>query len=218
MAIIKLLLADKNVIFCEGLAKLLEREPDFNVVCTCHTGLEAIQRADEHQPDVILIAIGLVECSGLEAIWRIHERLPSTNIIVLTHSESDADVIAAFRAGARAYISKDVNPEDLIKAVTLVDNGEVVVSPPMATKLLAEINLLEEYKGVVKEGGVSLISKREKEVIFLVAQGLTNREIANNLFISEHTIKVHLRNIMEKFHAHTREQAVALAREKSVIQ
>lgn len=213
MARIKVVLADKNLIFCEGLAKLLEREPDFNVVCTCHTGLEAIQRVDEHQPDVILIAIGLVECSGLEAIRRIHERLPSTNIIVLTHSESEADLIAAIRSGARAYISKDVNPEELIEVVNLVAKGEVVVSPPMATNLLAEINLLKDHKGVAKEGGVSLISKREKEVIFLVAQGLTNREIANNLFISEHTVKVHLRNIMEKFHAHTRQQAVALASE-----
>jgi DNA-binding NarL/FixJ family response regulator len=218
MAKIKVVLADKNLIFCEGLAKLLEREPDFNVVCTCHTGLEAIQKVDEHQADVILIDIGLVECSGLEAIRRIHERLPSTNIVVLTHSESDADLIAAIRSGARAYISKDVNPEELIKVVTLVANGEVVVSPPMATKLLAEINLLEENKGLAKEGGVSLVSKREKEVVSLVAQGLTNRKIAETLFISEHTVKVHLRNIMEKFHAHTREQAVALAREKSVIQ
>ena len=111
---LKLLLADESELFREGLAKLLEREPDIKVVCTCCTGLEAIERANEHQPDVILIDTELPECSGIEAMQRIHEGLPNTNIIVLTHSEADADLISAVKAGARAYISKDVSLEDLV--------------------------------------------------------------------------------------------------------
>ncbi|GAI89178.1 unnamed protein product, partial [marine sediment metagenome] len=140
------------------------------------------------------------------------------NIIVLTCSKAHSDLISAIKAGARAYISKDtISIENLIKTVTLVAAGEVIVSPPMAARLLAEINLLlEEHEGAAKAGGVSL-SKREQAVLSLVTQGLTNREIATSLFISEHTVKVHLRNIMGKFHAHTRQQAVALAREKAAI-
>ena len=144
---VKLLLADKNEIFCEGLEKLLEHEPDIEVVCTCRTGLEAIERANEHQPDVILIDTELPECSGIETMQRIHERLPNTNIIVLTHSEAEADLISAVKAGARAYISKDVSLEDLIKVIALVAKHEVVVSPPMASRLLAEIGFLEDCEG-----------------------------------------------------------------------
>jgi len=163
---IKLLLADKSEIFCEGLAKLLEREPDIEVVCA-RTGLEAIERANEHQPDVILIDTELPECSGIETMQRIHERLPNTNIIVLTHSDADADLISAVRAGARAYISKDVSLEDLIKVIALVAEHEVIVSPPMAARLLAGIGFLEEHKGTAKVGGVSLLSKREQAVLSL---------------------------------------------------
>ncbi len=214
---LKLLLADEDEIFCKGLASVVEREPDIEVVGACCTGFEAIERANEHQPDVILMDTELPHCSSIAAMQRIHERLPNTNIIVFTHSEADADLISAVKAGARAYICKDISAENLIKNITLVADGEVIVSPPMASRLLAEINFLEEHKGVAKAGGVSFLSKRQQAVLPLVAQGLTNGEIATRLFISEHTVKVHLRNIMGKFHAHTRQQAVALAREKGII-
>ncbi len=217
MTKVKLLLVEKSEIFRDGLVKLLEHEPSIEVVCTCRTGLEAVESANEHQPDVILIDPELGECSSIEVMQRIHERLPNTNIIVLTLSKANHDLLSAIKAGATAYISKDtISIENLIKTITLVAEGEVIVSPPMAARLLAEINLLEEHKGAAKAGGVSL-SKREQAVLSLVAQGLTNREIATSLFISEHTVKVHLRNIMGKFHAHTRQQAVALAREKAAI-
>ena len=208
MATLKLLLADKNMIFSEGLSTILEREPDFDVACICHTGLEAIQRSDEHQPDVILIDMELLECSGLEAIRRIHRRLPNANIIVLTHSVGDATLISALKAGARAYVAKEVQPKDLVQIIHHVANGEVLVTPPMASRLLTHIDLLKEHEDVAKR--MSIISKREREVLSLIAQGLTNREVGNNLFISESTVKVHVRNIMDKLHAHTRQQAVAI--------
>ena len=217
MAKLKLLLADKHEIFCVGLAKLMEREPSIEVVCVCRTGLEAAESACEHQPDVILIDTELSEGSGLEAIQRIHERLPNTNIIVLTHSEADADLISAIKAGARAYISKDISVEDLIKTITLVADGEFIVSPPMAARMLAEFNLPEERKDATKLGDGTPLSKREQAVLALIAQGFTNREIATSLFISEHTVKVHVRNVMGKMKAHTRQQAVVLARGKATI-
>jgi len=217
VAKVKLLLADKNEIFCQGLAKLLERQPSIKVACVCCTGLEAVESACEHQPDVILIDTELSECSGIEAVQRIHERLPNTNIIVFTNSEANGDLISAVKAGAKAYISKDISVENLIKTITLVADGEVIVSPPMAARLLAEFNFLEEHKDETKSGDGTLLSKREQAVLALVAQGFTNREIATSLFISEHTVKVHVRNIMGKMKAHTRQRAVALARGKATI-
>lgn len=214
---VKLLLADKSEIFREGLMKLLEHEPSIEVVCACRTGLEAAESACEHQPDVILIDIELSECSGIEAMQRIHERLPKTSIIVFTNSEANGDLISAVKAGAKAYISKDISVENLIKTITLVANGEVIVFPPMAARLFAEFNLLEKRKDATKVGDGTLLSKREQAVLALVAQGFTNREVSTTLFISEHTVKVHMRNIMRKFHAHTRQEAVSLAREKAAI-
>lgn len=217
MTKVKLLVAEKSEIFREGLHKLLEQEPSIEVVCTCRTGLEAVECANEHQPDVLLIDPELSECNGIEVMQRIHERLPNTNIIVLTCSKAHADLISAIKAGARAYIAKDtVSIENLIKTITLVAVGKVIIFPPMAAILLAEINSLEEHKVTATAGG-AILSKREQAVLSLVAEGLTNREIATSLFISEHTVKVHLRNIMGKFHAHTRQQAVALAGEKAAI-
>ena len=208
---IRLLLADKSEIFREGLTKLLEHEPNIEVVYACGRGLEAVESANKYQPDIILIDTGLSECSGIEAIQRIHERLPKTSIIVLTHSEANGEFLTTVRAGARAYISKDIGVENLIKIITLVAEGEVIVYSLIAARLLLEFNSLGERKDAAKSGDITPLSERERSVLALVAQGLTNREVATTLFISEHTVKVHLRNIMEKLHAHTRQQAVAKA-------
>ncbi len=215
MAKIRLVLADREDIFREGLAKLFESEPGIEVVCMCRTGLEAIECIYKHQPDVILMDIGLPECSGFEVVQRIHEGLPKTNIIMLTHSETDANLISAVRAGAKAYLSKDISIGNLIKAIILVAEGGVVVSPPMAARLLAKFNFLEEGKDAAKL--ITLLSKREQVVLSLVAQGFTNREIASTLVISENTVKVHLRTIMEKLQAHTRQQAVSLVGGKDLL-
>jgi len=115
----------------------------------------------------------------------------------------------------QAYLSKDISIGSLIKAIALVAEGGVVVSPPMATRLLAEFNSLEESKDATKL--IALLSKREQAVLSLVAQGFTNREIADTLVICENTVKVHLRNIMGKLHAHTRQQAVSLVRGKDLL-
>lgn len=214
---LKLLLADNSEIFREGLVKLLKHEPSIEVVSTCCTGLEAVKNAHEHQPDVILIDTELDECGGIEVMQCIHERLPKTNIMVLTWSEVSTDFFSAVKAGAKAYISKNTSIENLIKAITLVAHGKAIVFPPMAARLLAEFNVLEERKDAVEVGDIARLSKREQAVLSLVAKGFTNKEIATTLVISENTVKVHLRNTMEKLHAHTRQRAVALMREKDLL-
>jgi len=212
---VKLLIADKYEIFREGLAKLLENEPSIEVVCACCTEWEAA--AHKYQPDVILIDIELSECSGIEVMQHIYKMLPKTKIMAFTHSKVNTDFFSAFKVGARAYISKGTSLENLIKAITLVAEGEVIISPPMATRLLTQFSYLKESKEIVKSADDIILSKREQAVLPLVAQGFTNREIAATLYISEHTVKVHLRNIMEKLHAHTRQQAVVLARGKDLL-
>ena len=208
MVKIRIVIADIEEIYREGLARLLKENLTFDVVATCRTGLEAVESVYKHQPDVILIDTGLPECSSVEVMQRIREGLSKTNIIVLTYSNTDDDLVSAARAGAKAYLSKDVSIGSLIKAVTLVAEGGIVISPPMVAKLLQEFNFLAEGKDATKL--ITLLSKREQAVLSLVAQGFSNREIATTLVISENTVKVHLRNIMEKLHAHTRQQAVSL--------
>ena len=215
MVKIRIVIADIEEIYREGLARLLKENLTFDVVATCRTGLEAVESVYKHQPDVILIDTGLPECSSVEVLQRIREGLSKTNIIVLTYSNTDDDLVSAARAGAKAYLSKDVSIKSLIKAITLVVEGGVVVSPPMAARLLQEFNFLEEGKDATKL--ITLLSKREKVVLSLVAQGFTNREIATTLVICENTVKVHLRTIMEKLQAHTRQQAVSLVGGKDLL-
>ena len=200
---IKLLVASVSEIYCRGLAKLMEDEPSIKVVCTCCTGLEAVKGACKHRPDVIIIDTALSECNGIEAIQRIYEKLPETSIIAFNNSDEDADLIYAVKAGAIAYISMNIRVKNLVKTIALVVNGEVVVSPPMATGVLRELSLLEKQKGRLVSGQSAILSKRERAVLHLVRQGFTNREIAERLFISEYTVKVHVRNIMGKFNAHS---------------
>ena len=210
MGKIRLILADKEAVFREGLAKLLENEPDIEVVSVCSTGLEAVESTYKYRPDVILIDKELFIYNSVEAMQRILKRLPKTNIIVFTYSETEIDFFYAVRLGVKAYLSKDVSIQTLIKSITLVAEGGIVISSPMATSLLAEFKSLEEGKDAQKS--ITILSKREQEVLSLVARGFINRDIATTLFISENTVKVHLRNIMEKLHVHTRQQAVNLGK------
>ena len=209
---IKLLLADKSQIFLKGLVNILEGESNMKVVSVCHTGTEAIESIIMHKPDVILIDAELSECSSIDVIQRIHMDLPMVNTIVMSHSENIEDFICCIKAGARAYISKNCSTESLSRAINLIADGEVIVSPPLATKVLEEFQLLEKYKGTAKLEDCAVLSNREQATLSLVSQGFTNRDIAGTLCISVQTVKVHMRNIMGKLHAHNRQQAVIAAR------
>ena len=212
---VRLLLADKHEIFREGLARLLQGEPGIEVVCACCQGWEAT--AYKHQPDVVLMDTELSECSGIESIQRIQEKLPKTKVIALTHYGEDSNLFSALKAGARAYVTKDTSLEDLVKTINLVADGNVFISASMAAKFYDKFNTSGDPNGTVKARGDFALSKREQAVLNLVSQGSTNEEIANTLDISLHTVKVHMHNIMSKLQAHTRQQAVALAKEKDML-
>jgi len=212
----KLLLVDKREIFLEGLARVLADKPGIEVVGKCLSGSEAIEKASEVRPDVLLIDTELPEGECVETTRSICQILPSTRVLVLTHSEADHDLFSTIRAGARGYISKDIGVDNLIKALTLVARGEVIVSSPVAEKMLAEFfSLKGDHESKPRDIDINL-SEREKQVLAMLAKGASNKEIAEALFIAQNTVKVHLRNIMEKLHVRGRLQAAMLAQEKGV--
>lgn len=212
---LRLSLVDRRELFREGLAKLLEDEPRIKVVCKCSCDREAIETVSKCKPDVALIDTELPEGKCVEVTRYICELLPKTKVIMLTHSTESRDLLAAIRAGAIGYVTKDITVEDLIRAIILVDDGGTIIGAPIAKTLLKELLTQEDRKLSVAKYDETL-SQREREVLELVAKGATNREIATTLFISEHTVKVHLHNIMTKLHVRNRQQATALAVEKGL--
>ena len=215
---IRVLVVDDHALFRRGIVAVLATEESLEVVGEASDGLEAIEKARETVPDVILMDLNMPRCSGLEAIQALQTEMPQVNILVLTVSDNEADLFAAMKFGANGYILKNTEPEELIHAIFHIAQGGVIVSPLMATKLLTEFKDLSA--GVEREsiqGTEADLSPREGEVLQLVAQGASNKKIADSLFISENTVKTHLRNIMEKLHLVNRSQAAAYAVKRGLV-
>ena len=210
MAKVRMVIVDEREVVRQGLARLLEAEPSFEVVSTAGTVWDVVKKCGKYQLDIIFISSSLSECGGAEAVGYVHEKLPKANIIITAGSETDDGLISTIRAGVRGYLSSNIRADSLVKAITLVAEGKLVVSPQLSTRLLVMLSSLHKYSGATSEAGISPLTRREKAMLDLVRQGLTNREIATISFISENTVKVHLWNIMEKLHAHTRQEAVVL--------
>ena len=218
MAPIRVLIADDHTLFRRGIAAALANQAELAVVGEAVDGLEAIKKAKELIPDVVLMDLNMPNCSGLEATQALQSEMPQVKILVLTVSDSESDLFAAIKFGARGYLLKKAEPEELAHAIISVAEGGVMVSPLMATKLLAEFNdLTAGAQKEVPEQAEAHLSPREGEVLQLVAKGSTNKEIADSLFISENTVKTHLQNIMEKLHLANRSQAAAYAVKKGLV-
>ncbi|MFC2017445.1 LuxR C-terminal-related transcriptional regulator [Chloroflexota bacterium] len=212
---IRVLLVDRREIYREGLAKLLENKPEVEVMSACPGDLEAIEKISELKPDVVLMDTELPEGECAEVTRRICQLLPGIKVLMLTDSRDSYDLYAAIRAGALGYVTKDITTEELIKAIVLVVDGRVIIGAPMLDKLRNEFDSLEA-KLLRKEIPYDLLSEREREVLDLVAKGTTNKEISTTLFISPHTVKVHLHNITRKLHVRNRQEATALAIEEGL--
>jgi len=218
MDTIKVLVVDDHTLFRRGIAAVLANQESLEVVGEAVDGLEAIEKTKKIVPDVVLMDLNMPRCSGLEAIQALQTEMPQVNVLVLTVSDKEADLFAAVKFGARGYILKNTEPEELINAIFQIAQGGVIVSPLMATKLLTEFKDLSA--GVEREpipGTDTDLSPREGEVLQLVAQGAPNKKIADSLFISENTVKTHLRNIMEKLHLANRSQAAAYAVRRGLV-
>ncbi len=211
MNAIRVLIADDHTLFRQGLSSLLQQQKGLQVVGEAVDGWEALAKARELQPHLVLMDVAMPRCNGLEATRLIKRDLPDVNIIMLTVSEKDEDLFAAIKAGAKGYLLKNAEFEELVRAIEAVAGGAAVVSPSMAVKLL------NEFAAVTAKGSLRIraegtaLTERETEVLQLLAKGATNKEIANTLVIAENTVKTHLRNILDKLHLHNRIQAAAYA-------
>jgi DNA-binding NarL/FixJ family response regulator len=212
---VKVLIVDDHALFRRGLQMVLEGEPDIDVVGEASDGHEALTKAEETTPDVVLMDVRMPKRSGIEATRLIKDTLPSTRILMLTISDEEADLYDAIKAGASGYLLKEISIEEVANAVRSVHAGQSLISPSMASKLLTEFAAMVKRRDERNQVPGPRLTDRELEVLKLVAKGMNNRDIGSELFISENTVKNHVRNILEKLHLHSRMEAVVYAvREK----
>jgi two-component system NarL family response regulator len=202
-------------LYRRGLEVVLHTEDDIEVVGEAEDGDDAIAKAEELAPDVVLMDVRMPRVNGIEATQAIRDRVPTTKILMLTVSDEDSDLYEAIKAGASGYLLKEVSVEEVADSIRAVMQGESKITPSMASKLINEFSAMSKRADERQRLPVPALTARELEVLKLVAKGMSNREIADELFISENTVKNHVRNILEKLHLHSRMEAVMYAlREK----
>ncbi|MGH9059867.1 MAG: LuxR C-terminal-related transcriptional regulator, partial [Acidimicrobiales bacterium] len=172
---------------------------------------EAVAKASELAPDVVLMDVRMPKVTGIEAARRINELLPSTRILMLTVSDEEEDLYEAIKAGANGYLLKEISVEEVSRSIRAVVQGQSLISPSMASKLLSEFTSMSRKTDDKEPLPAPVLTTRELEVLKLVALGMTNKEVADQLFISDNTVKNHVRNILEKLHLHSRMEAVMYA-------
>jgi DNA-binding NarL/FixJ family response regulator len=210
---IRVIVVDDQELFRRGLTMLLAAEDDIEVVGEAHDGVSATELAASTAPDIVLLDVRMPKRSGIEACGSIKEAAPTAKIVMLTVSDDEADLYDAVKNGASGYLLKDASIVEVAHAVRVVNDGQSLISPSMATKLLDEFKQMSG--GRRADVPAPRLTERELEVLRLVARGLNNRDIAKQLFISENTVKNHVRNILEKLQLHSRMEAVMYAvREK----
>lgn len=203
---IRILAADDHAVVREGLRALIDTEPGMELVGEASDGTEAVGRAQALQPDVVLLDLVMPRKGGIEAIGEIRSVAPEARILVLTSFAEDDKVFPAIKAGAQGYLLKDASPGELLQAIREVQRGEPSMHPTIARKLMLELQRSSDLPPTEDP-----LTEREAEVLGLVAQGLTNQEIADRLYVSERTVRTHVSNILSKLHLANRTQAALYA-------
>jgi DNA-binding NarL/FixJ family response regulator len=214
---ISVLIVDDHALFRRGLQMVLEGEPDIDVVGEASDGHEAAKKAEDTTPDVVLMDVRMPKRSGIEATRSIKEVLPSTKILMLTISDEEADLYEAIKAGASGYLLKEISIDEVASAVRSVNQGQSLISPSMASKLLSEFATMVKRRDERTQVPGPRLTERELQVLKLVAKGQNNKDIGDALFISENTVKNHVRNILEKLHLHSRMEAVVYAVKEKLL-
>jgi len=218
MSRVRILLVDDHDLFREGLAGIISTQPDMQVVGEAGDGLEAIVKARELKPDLILMDIQMPGCDGLEATQKIKQALPATVIVMLTVRDEEEKLFEAIKNGAQGYLLKNIRSKELLEGLRRAMQGEAVISPILAGRMLEEFRRLskQQPREAIPDD-LAVLTLREVDVLSLVAQGRTDKEIAAQLSISLHTVKSHLRNILAKLQVNSRREAAWLARNKGLL-
>ncbi len=212
---IRVLVIEGNPLFRKGLVAILAQEPGMEVVADLGDAESAFAALKELRPEVALIDLDVLEGEAGCTITQIRTAVPSMNIVVLSATEGDDEVFAAVKGGAKGFLLKDAQVEDLVQAVRLAALDQGFICPSITAKFLNRLAALDTGGGSREQRG--LLTKREKHILRLVAMGESNREIALMLMISEHTVKVHLRNIFGKLELHNRQEATAYAYRQRLV-
>lgn len=210
---IKILITDDQPIVCEGLNTILEFEEDFEVVGVCHNGQEALDFCDQNIPDIVLMDARMPVMNGIAATGEITRLFPDTKVLILTTFNEDMLIFEGLHKGAKGFLLKDMQPEELCKIIRVVHNGGVCLHPDVTQRILAKLSDQDRKVAVdnLSEKDISQLTSREKEVFRLIGRGLSNLEIASELFIVEGTVKNHVSSLLAKLGARDRTKLALLA-------
>lgn len=212
MSKIKVVIADDHVLFREGTRKLIEHEEDMDVVGEADDGEETVRLVKELEPDVVLMDIAMPKVNGIEATRQVKARQPSTAVLILTAYDNDQYIVALLEAGAAGYLLKNVSGNDLVNAIRAVHAGEAVLHPAIAQKVFSRFGTGGKEPGEASR--MPEVSEREIEILRLAAKGMSNQDIAGELFLSRRTVQAHLANIFRKMDVGSRTEAVLQALKK----
>jgi two-component system response regulator NreC len=211
----RILLADDHTLMRQGLRQILEQRPEFEVIAEASSGLEAIEMVRRHQPDVAIVDIAMKELNGIEATAQIVKQSPHTAVLILSMYSDERYVIRAVKAGARGYLLKNSAGEELVRAIQLVQRGMAFFSPAVAKVFQGDYRRVKDSHEV--EDRYELLTERERQVYQLLAEGNSNKEIANRLNLSLHTVETHRWRIMEKLDLHSTAELVLSAVRRGLV-
>lgn len=213
---IRVLVVDDQALVRAGFRMILDAEPDLQVVGEAADGIEAVEAAARSHPDVILMDVRMPRLDGVEATARIAQGADAPRVLILTTFDLDEYVFAALRAGASGFLLKDTPADDLVAAVRVVAAGDALLSPSVTRRVIEEF-AAQAAPGTTATADLGTLTEREHEVLVLMARGLSNAEIATQLYLSETTVKTHVGRVLMKLHLRDRVQAVVLAYESGLV-
>ena len=213
----RVLLVDDHQLFREGLANILNNQPDFEVVGEAGDGLEALVKAKSLVPDLVLMDISMPGCDGLEATQCIKQALPAVTIVMLTVRDEDDKLFQSIRNGAQGYLLKSIRSKEMLEMLRGAVRGEAAITPTLGGRMLEEFRRLSQGTNQQPQEKIETLTGREQEILSLVAGGATNLEIAEKLHVSIHTVKTHMRKILAKLHQERRYEAASYALREGLI-
>ena len=214
---VRVLLADDHSLFREGMANILNGQPDFEVIGEASNGLDAVEKALELRPDLILMDIGMPIFDGLEATRQIKKEFPNVIIVMLTMRDEDEKLFAALKNGAQGYLLKSIRSWDMVDLLRGAMKGNAAITQALAGRMLEEFRRLSQVAPRAPSGVDIALTRREQDVLSLVADGATDKQIADSLTLSIHTVKSHMRNILAKLHLSHRHEAALYAVREGLI-